>query len=119
MKKLIIGAMLILGILFVPGCEQSHKKAVDGYYFEKETFLRTQIQVKIVLIKNQTEMDKLSAQHGMKTVPNEVIKAFATLSKNEPACTIYVIDPKIEYNPEWIGHELVHCIYGDWHKVQP
>jgi hypothetical protein len=33
-------------------------------------------------------------------------------------CNVYIMDPKVNYQPEWYGHELVHCMYGDWHRTQ-
>jgi hypothetical protein len=27
-----------------------------------------------------------------------------------------MVDPKVEYQPEFVGHEMLHCFYGQWHK---
>jgi len=117
-KKIIIGIISIFTLIAVISCGQK-KAASDGYYFEQETFVRTDIQVNIVLVKNQEEMTKLLAEHHRSVSSGNEVAAFSVLEVSEPNCTIYMIDPKTSYQPEFIGHELVHCVYGDWHKSQP
>jgi len=117
-KKFTIGIITIFTLFFIVSCGQK-KLAADGYYFEKETFTRNDIQVSIVLVKNQEEMTKLLAEHNRTAASGKEVAAFSVLEINEPKCTIYMIDPKISYQPEFIGHELVHCMYGDWHQSQP
>lgn len=31
-------------------------------------------------------------------------------------CTIFIKDPEWDYEPHMIGHEVAHCIWGEWHK---
>ena len=31
-------------------------------------------------------------------------------------CTIHMMDPAVNYEPEIYGHELTHCIRGQFHK---
>jgi hypothetical protein len=120
MKSLTI-TILSFFLLFIAGCEKtpSNKKGADGYYFEKETFVRTEFPVEIVLVQSQAEMRK-EIEKRKKNVEGKVnskdVAAFAIIRMNDPKCTIYMIDPKVKYEPEFIGHELVHCIYGVWHR---
>jgi hypothetical protein len=44
--------------------------------------------------------------------------AFGFVSPDRPACTIHIVDPAKDYRPEWIGHELTHCLHGQWHEGQ-
>lgn len=30
-------------------------------------------------------------------------------------CVVHIVDPTVGYYPEFIGHEVMHCIFGDWH----
>lgn len=117
-KAIGLTAAIFLGSWLLQSCQQK-KVGADGYYFEKETFTRTDIQVKIVLVQNQNEMTKLLEEHGRTPAAGNQVAAFSSLSKETSECTIYMIDPKLSYQPEFIGHELVHCIYGNWHVVQP
>lgn len=119
MKKLLL-AFTTAVLLFGCGQQQSsHKVAADGYYFEKETFVRTDVQVKVVFVKDQAEMSKLLVEHGRSAANGNVVAAFSTLSLTENACTIYMLDPRVSYQPEFIGHEFTHCVFGNWHTVQP
>lgn len=115
-----IGAAVITTSLFtLVACDNpGGKKGKDGYYFEKETFTRTEFPVEVVLVKDSAaiaeEIKKRNNLFG--DVEPKKVAAFSIIRLNEPKCTIYMIDPKNKYEPEYIGHELVHCIYGAWHS---
>jgi hypothetical protein len=119
-KFAIIGAAAITAALFsLVACDNpSHQKGKDGYYFEKETFTRTEFPVEVVLVKDAAaitaEIKKRNNIQG--TVEPKNVAAFSVVRLNDPKCTIYMIDPKNKYEPEFIGHEFVHCIYGVWHS---
>jgi hypothetical protein len=119
MKYIVTAAVFLVTLFSLISCDQGPKQSTDGYKFEKETFTRTDIDVKVVLVKDQTEMNVLLKEKGRKVAAGNEVAAFATLAVNEPRCTIYMIDPKNKYEPEFIGHEFVHCVYGDWHPSQP
>ena len=114
---LTIAAVLTFGLLSSCG-QNSHVKGADGSYFEHETFTRTNFEVEIILMPNEAAIAKEISKH-MDTVHGTVtpanVAAFSTIRKDSKKCTIYMIDPKVKYEPEFFGHELVHCIYGIWH----
>lgn len=116
-KIIITSVFACVGLL---SCDNvSHVTGKDGYYFEKESMTRNSMQLNIVLVQSQKELEsKLSAVGGSVESGREVA-AFSVYSETTPLCTIYMIDPKVSYQPEWYGHELVHCIYGKWHVKQP
>ena len=115
-----IGAVVVTTALFsLVACDNTSKqKGKDGYYFEKETFTRTEFPVEVVLVKDAAaitaEIKKRNNIQG--TVEPKNVAAFSVVRLNDPKCTIYMIDPKNKYEPEFIGHEFVHCIYGVWHS---
>lgn len=115
-----VGAVVVATALFVlVACDNTSKqKGADGYYFEKETFTRTEFPVEVILVKDAAaitaEIKKRNNIQG--TVEPKNVAAFSIVRLNEPKCTIYMIDPKNKYEPEFIGHEFVHCIYGVWHS---
>jgi len=116
MKKYII----LIGCLILASCDNApSKKGADGYYFEKETFTRTEIPVEVKLMQSEKEM---IAEYRKRTndtnakVDAKSLAAFAIIRPNDNKCTIYMLDPKVKYQPEYVGHEFVHCIYGEWHK---
>jgi hypothetical protein len=118
MKKLVFLALAACLAVGVVACKKSKVIASDGYYFEQSTFTRLEPGVTIVLVKDQTEMTQLLKDHGRTIQEGREVAAFSVLEVKESKCTIYMIDPKDSYQPEFIGHELVHCIYGVWHPSQ-
>ena len=118
-KIWLIGLIGVTSLIY--GCEwkPSNKKAADGYYFEESQWTRTEFPVEIVLVQSREEMArevaKRKGQIEGKIKPTDVA-AFAVIRPFDTRCTIYMLDPKVQYEPEYIGHELVHCIYGAWHK---
>jgi hypothetical protein len=113
--KLAAGA---LAPVFMFGCDNPpNKTGKDGYRFEKETFFRSEFPVEVILFPTEQALQaayktRTKATHSS----SKTIAAFAVIRTNNPTCTIYMLDPKTNYQPEFIGHELVHCIYGEWHK---
>lgn len=113
--------IILLTSLFLFGCDQvpENKRSKDGYYFEKETFTRTEFPVEVVLVQSEKEMSRLLRERSQKVVGKidaKDVAAFAVIRMNDSKCTIYMLDPKVKYQPEFIGHEFVHCIYGVWHS---
>lgn len=115
-----IGAAVIATALFsLVACDNpGHQKGKDGYYFEKETFTRTEFPVEVVLVKDAAAITAAIKErnHIQGTVDPKNVAAFSVIRANDPKCTIYMVDPKNKYEPEFIGHEFVHCIYGVWHS---
>jgi hypothetical protein len=119
-KFIIVGVAFAVTILVtLVACDNpSNQKGRDGYYFEKETFTRTEFPVQVILVKDAAaitaEIRKRNNIQG--TVEPKNVAAFSVIRLNDNKCTIYMIDPKNKYEPEFIGHEFVHCIYGVWHS---
>lgn len=118
-KIIITGLILLFGIF---GCEVTSKGKIgkDGYYFEQESFTRTNLQIQIVLYDTPLQLKTEFARRRNNISENRELVAFSTLNTNgTEVCTIHMVDPKRSYAPEFIGHEMTHCIYGEWHKTQP
>jgi hypothetical protein len=114
MKKLLV----LVAALIIASCSSEERApglpGADGYVFEEPTILATEFKVQVVLYKSTKELRAEGRSYG---ADNPSLMAFAIL---EPPlydkCTIHIVDPKYDYQPEWYGHELTHCIYGQWHK---
>lgn len=92
----------------------------DGYYFEKETFSRTDIPLHIILYPSSAALKSEYAKSHNSLAEGRELVAFSTLNTgNTETCAVHMVDPKVYYSPEFIGHEIVHCMYGEWHKIQP
>jgi hypothetical protein len=113
-------ALFIIMIIGIASCGKTpiNNTGADGYYFEKETFTRTEFPIEIVLVESPDEMARLIAKqkHVQGDIEIKNVAAFSTIRMKDTKCTIYMLDPKVHYEPEFYGHELTHCIYGVWHK---
>jgi hypothetical protein len=95
------------------------EKGSDGYTFGTPTFVHNELDVTIVSLPSRQEVIKQYVEiTNPKTTTERAkateIKAFSVLSSD--GCTIYIVDPAVSYKPEAMGHELAHCIYGEWHR---
>lgn len=107
MKKLLVLPLLFL----LASCD--NKVGNDGYKFGQKQYDQTPIAVNVVTYKTEKEIRTAAAARGAK---NEGIVAFTVLRAGDPAtCTIHMIDPAVKYQPEFVGHEFLHCVYGQWH----
>jgi hypothetical protein len=105
--------VFLLAIFFLIGSCDQPKTGADGYRFEKMDFERSQLSVTLVPYPSAKALQAAGKRFGVERA--ESLAAFATLSRSEPRCTIHYVHPQVSYEPEWLGHELVHCIYGQFH----
>ena len=110
MKKLIFAAPLLL----LASCNDSSRTGVDGYSFGEPTFEKNQVTIKIVTYDSIEDLRTEGRKVGA-TDPNLAAFAKIPVDPNDNSCTIHVMSPKVSYEPEWYGHEFMHCFYGQWH----
>lgn len=101
----------IFAALMLAGCRQ---QGADGYAYEHGEFDRRQIAVSVVEHPSLADLRAEAARRGVSDGDREIM-AFGLVSTDRPACEIHIVDPSRDYRPEWIGHELTHCIRGRWH----
>jgi hypothetical protein len=102
--------ILLLFVLMLTSCDPVPKKGADGYVFGQPQYQRNQVDVNIVTYSKR-EFDK---QLVKRKLPNTTA-AFTELKYPYDVCTIHMIDPATRYEPEFVGHEFLHCVYGQWH----
>lgn len=93
----------------------SKKPGKDGFIFEGKDGEMLNPNVQFVIMKNQEEFNEVRKKffgHHWHTV-----QAFTRWRPETKTCIIYVKDPDWEYEPEFIGHEVAHCIWGNWHET--
>jgi hypothetical protein len=112
-------ALWIIGLVSVlmTSCDSGPKKGADGYAFEKKEYEKTSLGVTIVVMDSAKDLRKEAEKYMDKEIA-KTVAAFGKISPDTNNCTIYIIDPSVQYEPEFIGHELVHCMYGRWHPTQ-
>lgn len=90
--------------------------APDGFTFGKAEYDRSAIEVEFVVFRTAGELQAEAERLGAWTGEGKAIRAFSAIRPGGGKCTIYMLDPKFDYMPQYIGHELMHCKYGRWHK---
>jgi predicted negative regulator of RcsB-dependent stress response len=112
----------IIGALMVVGYEVYHDyqtdsvpPAVDGYKFGSKQYEKNSLQVEVKTYKTYDELHA-AAKKSDKSLKNaQEIAAFSVINPENNRCTIHMIDPAVKYEPEFVGHEFLHCVYGQWH----
>jgi hypothetical protein len=101
----------LLAALALIGSPVQAQAASDGYAYKGPSEpIRT---VFTVQVKEYNSRDDLLAAARAAGVKHGNIHAFATIQGE--VCTMHIMRPARRYQPEHIGHEFVHCMYGKWH----
>lgn len=108
-KKIL--AIGLLG-LALASCDTGPKPGADNYTFGTKQYERSSVQINIVTYKTQQEIAAAAKARG---VDSPDIVAFSVLKPPFDTCTVHMIDPAVKYEPEYVGHEFLHCVYGQWH----
>lgn len=110
-RRLLIGAAVLASAVVATA-----SPSLDGYTFEQAQFQHLTVRVQFVPIKTEAEMARLAGSFG---VPSKggIVKAFSVRRADE-TCVIYAEDPTVQYEPEFIGHELAHCLFGNFHPTK-
>ena len=98
--------------------------SADGYYWEKAEYPKKDlVLIDLQVAENEIEWDRM-VRKKLPLYDPDSLGAFATIrTPDSPGpkgdeCTVWIKDPEWIYEPEFIGHELLHCFYGNWHKRQ-
>lgn len=104
-------------LLLVTGCSSSPSKfsyGADDYKFLVKEYENLRPKVNFVLLKNDAEYD--SARKKKLGTKWDTVSAFTLWIPETGECTVYIKDPEWNWEPELIGHEVAHCIWGRYHK---
>lgn len=115
MKKTLIA---LASLFALTSCEEGYK-APDGYKFEAQSQrLSPSRQISVVTYSSMADLRRAyEAQPNARPLAaGRELQAFSAY--NSRTCTIHMIDPAVTYMPEFFGHELVHCLYGEFHPSQ-
>ena len=111
-KKLFVAAPLIIIAAFsIVSCNQLPLSA-DGYNFGNPSFEKSKVEVVFVTYETRAEFIEAAKKRNVDSLE---LQAFTELRDPFNKCTIHAMDPRVKYQPEFIGHELAHCFYGQWH----
>lgn len=89
----------------------------ERYHFEKEALRINDRPIKVVTYKTDKELRSAYKKvRGRELGSMEELFGFSVIKKD--SCTIHMIDPATKYCPSDFGHELTHCLYGEFHPSQ-
>ena len=101
-------AILVIILKALQGCLYLPYK-VTG----KEDFTMTEFHLSIITYPNKEELGKAADEYGVSGM--RPIHAFAAWNTSEKICIIHVTKVKRQADLEIYGHELFHCMHGNWH----
>lgn len=121
--------LLILGCVFLTmGMNYTTQRvAKDNYYFERKEYEFLTFEVEVVILKDKDEFRKVAREFFPSASVRNNVEAWSKLTRmtdddgnvtSVEKCTIYIPDPMWKYEPEHIGHEMAHCMWGKWHPIQ-
>ena len=122
MKNILLALLVLLSTMWIPFPSYARDAGADGYRFITKTIERKEVRVKIVTYKTYDALEKALKSHlgndpKYSAIKASRVEAFSILELPEyDVCTIHMIDPDVSYEPEYVGHEMLHCVYGQWHK---
>jgi hypothetical protein len=111
MRKVSIIAALALALT---GCGNDRQRGVDGYVFEGKQFDHSEVVVRRVLYPSLSALRAGAQARGNKDYARVI--AYSVISA-DGVCTIHIVDPSVDYLPQYAGHELYHCFFGEWHPM--
>jgi hypothetical protein len=103
---------MALVLLLLSSCDSTNKVGTDGYSFGDKQYEKNEVTIKVVAYKTQNDLLDVAKTKGISS-PDVV--AFSVLRPPFDVCTVHMIDPAVRYEPEFVGHEFLHCVYGQWH----
>jgi len=115
LKYSVFSILLLIVLSLMTSCDTSPKTGSDGYKFGEKQYTQNELGVKIVTYSTRADFNQELKKRNLSTKDGEIM-AFSILFAEAPnLCVIHMMDPAVEYRPEFVGHEFLHCVYGQWH----
>ena len=116
MKKIgfILAFAVSLSAIVVSCNSIQPRRGADGYQYTTPEYEQSQMNVNIQTYKSQHDFDNMVKIMNIKVADSERVAAFSILRGS--TCTIHIVHPSVKYEPEFYGHELMHCYSGQFHK---
>jgi hypothetical protein len=103
--------LLLCSALILAGCNS--QQGADNYSFGTKQYEKDSVQVSIVTYESPAKLQKIAKDKYR--INSDTLVAFSVLRPPFDKCTIHMVDPTVSYEPEFVGHEFLHCVYGQWH----
>lgn len=89
--------------------------ASDGFRFSSAEYDREEVMLRVVEHSDLAELRAAARVAGAHVDEGREVMAWSLISPDRSTCTMHIVDPRRGYQPEWLGHEVAHCIHGRWH----
>lgn len=96
----------IFGVLVSPASS-------DQYVVNGPLGKPREVLIAVETYRSTEELQWAAEERGMD--PTD-LQAFAHYREPTKLCTIHIVDPAISLESDLLGHEMLHCFYGDWHQ---
>lgn len=103
-----IRAALALALMLA-ACERS--PAADTYRFEHKEWQHLAPPITVVVHPSIAAL-RAAAPDSARS-EGHILMAWSLI--NSGGCEVHIVDPAVSYQPEWLGHEVAHCLWGRWH----
>lgn len=80
---------------------------------DNKDFIRQELSVTVHIFRNTHELN--NAIYPYTGNNSNLRDGFSVWSLSEPICDIFVTEPRNENDVNTWGHELMHCVFGNWH----
>lgn len=104
----------VLGlVLLVSACDgPTQIEGLDGYKFGQKQYTKNVVIVRTEIYQTREEFLEAAKKYSL----SDQTAAFTVLDPpHYNSCTIHMLEPSKYYYPEFVGHEALHCFYGQWH----
>ena len=110
-------SLLLIAVL--SGCAgtsvpNKYRYGADNHKFLVKEYENLNPEVHFILLKNEMEYNSVAKREL--GVAWDSVSAFTLWIPETGKCTIFIRDPEWRWEPELIGHEVAHCIWGRYHK---
>lgn len=118
-KKLLLVLTLVLGSSgLLTGCGNDPFYSSDDpqyiYKPDRATHQADSVHVTMVFYPNLTALRQAAKERGLENWRQ--IRGFATWTLPfNGTCTIHMVSIDVKYDPATLGHEMTHCLRGNWH----
>lgn len=87
----------------------------DNYYFTGKQYQKRRVTIDLILYDSYEDIALEASKYDFKIGEDEYLVAFSLDLLKGNRCEIHMLDPAVAYRPEFTGHEMMHCFYGQFH----
>lgn len=99
--------------IVLPTPQTEYRVGADGYVFLIKHYTNTKPKINIIVYPHREALRV--AARKQKLGENTLAFVMRDTQDNKKTCNIHIVDPFYSYEPEIVGHEFLHCVYGQWH----